>query len=365
MNLLIVLSHLRKGGVVEIVYNLCCHLLKVGNINLYILTLRKECKQTKINDFQKLGIPVRQLDLSYAACEFNSTKVGMSVQKIIKEYHIDMVHCHGYHPVLVCAKLDGVKKISTLHDRATEDFVNVFGFVVGRYMLFRYFRSLRLFDMNIAVGKNVAEIYQRYIPHVSYVNNGIDTEKYQVATEAERISLRNKFGLPVNKKIFVSTGRIEREKRYDELTKWFLSFAKTTPAVLLVLGEGKRLNACKLLAGNAHSVMFTGKVSNVVDYLKCADYYISYSKSEGMSLAVCEGMSCGLFPILSDIPSHRDIAEYVGGLFFNKIDDIRADEILEKTVDRGSLHQYIIENFSNSTMGQGYLEHYKRICPHS
>ena len=48
------------------------------------------------------------------------------------------------------------------------------------------------------------------------------------------------------------------------------------------------------------NIHFRDQLSNMRDYLQASDFYISYSKSEGMSLAVCEGVACGLTPVLSD-----------------------------------------------------------------
>lgn len=360
MNLLFVLSHLRKGGLVEIVYNLCRQLLKEREITLYILTLRKESEQTKIDAFRKLGILVEQLNLSYGECEILTKIIRKKVQQIVESHHIDIVHCHGYHSVLVGSRLKGVWKLSTLHDRANEDFLNVFGPFIGNYMLRRYLHSLQLFDRNIAVGKSAAEMYQKYMTNVVYVNNGIDISKYSIAKETERISLRKRLGLPLDAKIFISTGRIEREKRYEELTAWFLSVAGKFPAILLVLGDGSRLKACRQKADNSFQIIFTGNVSNVADYLKCSDYYISNSKSEGMSLAVCEGICCGLFPVLSDIPAHRDVAEDIDGIFFVHPSEINIEALLEKTTNKEKLHQYIVDRFSNATMVASYLEYYNK-----
>ena len=210
-------------------------------------------------------------------------------------------------------RLKGVKLVTTLHNRADEDFVNVYGKIVGGYMIRRYYRALRQFDKNIAVSESTAELYERKLSNVSYVNNGVDVDKFSVISKEAQQQLRLKCHLPTQAIILVSSGRIEREKRYEELIQWFSVFTHTNPNyILLILGDGSRLDACKAMAND--KVVFTGRVSNVVDYLQCADYYISNSQSEGMSMAVCEGMSCGLFPILSDIPAHRNVAEGVGGV---------------------------------------------------
>jgi len=46
--------------------------------------------------------------------------------------------------------------------------------------------------------------------------------------------------------------------------------------------------------------------SEMLDNLKGADIYVSLSRSDGTSISLLEALSCGLFPILSDIPQNRE-----------------------------------------------------------
>lgn len=58
------------------------------------------------------------------------------------------------------------------------------------------------------------------------------------------------------------------------------------------------------VAGAVHLV---GKIPHpgLQSWCSAADYIISSSHHEGSGIAVCEGMSCGCIPVLSDIPSFR------------------------------------------------------------
>jgi len=53
---------------------------------------------------------------------------------------------------------------------------------------------------------------------------------------------------------------------------------------------------------------FWGGVSNdqMTDLLHRSRYFVSMSRSDGTATSLLEAMSCGLFPILSDIPQNRD-----------------------------------------------------------
>jgi glycosyltransferase involved in cell wall biosynthesis len=74
---------------------------------------------------------------------------------------------------------------------------------------------------------------------------------------------------------------------------------------------------CKKIAQNAN-IVFLGKKTNIVEYLKVADYFISASSSEGLPNSVLEAYMTGLPCILSDIPQHREIFQQNGQAVFFK-----------------------------------------------
>lgn len=361
MKILIITSHLRRGGPTDVIYNICSELVEENGIDLFLLSLRKEPVDNRTVMFKNLGVKVLELNRDYLQCELLTHRVTQAIQRIVDDLHIDIVHSNVYHPALACKGLLNVKKISTLHNRAAEDFINVFGNIIGKYMLKRYFNSLRTFDCNVAVSKSTADVYAGVLPHVTFVNNGIDVTRFSLLDEAKKQYWKKRLKLPSNRLLIISTGRIEREKGYEEMVSWFNHVGAETPFTLIIVGDGSRLRVCKELAKKNSQIIFTGKIGNVQDYLKCADFYISNSQSEGMSMAVCEGISCGLFPILSDIPSHHDVGDDIGALFFKDLNDINLNLLRQLSINRLHLHDYIRNHFSVQTMSEGYLHLYHQL----
>lgn len=361
MNVLMLFAHLRKGGPVDVAYNLCYQLANKGGIGLYVLSLRKEPVNSRSGDFRKICTNVWNMDFSYLQCECDSKRIVKRIQSVVNKYDIDIVHCHGYHPVIIGKGLKNAKLVSTLHNRANEDFINVFGQFVGKYMLNRYLKSLCNFNMNIAVSNSVAKVYREKIPNVCIVNNGINTDLYNFIGDEEKKILRKRLGLPTDSILFVSTGRVEKEKGYENLIRWFIKATHNINVGLLIVGDGSQYDRCRNAASNSKNVIFAGRVDNVSDYLKCCDYYISNSVSEGMSLAVCEGISCGLYPVLSDIPSHRDVAECINGFFFSNLNDISISKLLKIQFNPAFLHKHISDFFSIHSMITGYEEKYSQL----
>lgn len=55
-------------------------------------------------------------------------------------------------------------------------------------------------------------------------------------------------------------------------------------------------------------VVFCGGVtdSEMLSHLRESDVYVSLSRSDGTSISTLEALSCGLFPVVSDIPQNRE-----------------------------------------------------------
>ena len=79
-----------------------------------------------------------------------------------------------------------------------------------------------------------------------------------------------------------------------------------------------------------------------------ADYIISSSHYEGSGTAICEAMSCGCIPILSDIPSFRMMtANGSCGFLFPPGNNNALAEVLQKSliIDRGAARTRVLEQF--------------------
>lgn len=355
MKILYIVSHLRKGGPTDVLYNICSDIIK--KVSITIVCLRKETPNSDAHRFKELGATIISLKKSYLKCEFCYQNISKAAQQIVEQEHIDLVHCHGYHPVLVGSKLKNVRVISTLHNRASEDFINVFGNIAGRYMLKKYYKALNKFSLNIAVSKSAEELYKQNLKNVTYINNGINTNIYQPVKAEKVTELREEYNIPQDATVLISTGRIEPEKRVESLIQWFNNISCNNKHLfLIVVGDGSKLPTCKELAKNASNILFTGRISNVVDYLQLSNFYISNSKSEGMSMAVCEGIACGLIPILSSIPSHHDVGDDINALFFEDIATVKLPSSIE--INKEELHNYILKNFSCMSMCSAYKKEY-------
>ena len=127
--------------------------------------------------------------------------------------------------------------------------------------------------------------------------------------EAERLAVREELGIAQDDVVGIWVGSLDERK--DPLTA--VRTANSAGVTLLLVGDGPLRNEVEREAG-AH-VRVLGHQSDVPRLLGAADFYLSTSSREGLSLSLLEAMTEGLVPVVADIPEN---GEAVGtqGVFF-------------------------------------------------
>lgn len=165
----------------------------------------------------------------------------------------------------------------------------------------------------------------------SLIENGVNIEKYVDAGAKKPV------------KSIITLGRFSANKRLDRMIAFVAALRRRDPAWrLIIAGRPADLTAADLReiaakAGVADAVeILTSPFDDAVRHLmgKCS-VIASASDYEGFGLTAVEGMSAGLFPLLSDIPPFRHLFDRHGiGLladFSNA--DASAEQFLSKWQD--------------------------------
>lgn len=108
--------------------------------------------------------------------------------------------------------------------------------------------------------------------------------------------------------IYLWVGRLDENKDPIVLLKAFENFASKNPFVRLyvVFQSDELIDDVKALAvriGNQIELVGRVEHDDLLDWYNAADFIISTSHYEGSGVAVCEAMSCGCIPLLTNIPS--------------------------------------------------------------
>ncbi len=113
-------------------------------------------------------------------------------------------------------------------------------------------------------------------------------------------------------RVFLWVGRLNANKDPVNVIKAFLKFSQAYPYVRLymIYHTDELLNYIKKLLNTPDCpVKLIGQVphSDLLYWFNSADYFLSGSHYEGSGTAVCEAMSCGCVPVVTDILSFRMI----------------------------------------------------------
>jgi glycosyltransferase involved in cell wall biosynthesis len=216
--------------------------------------------------------------------------------------HVDVVHAHQLlspaTAALLASPLLGRPVILNPHACGGIGDVGVLSSsALGRL---RLRAALERADALVAVSAAIRdELLEAGAPpqRIWSIANGVDTDRFAPAEEAEREALRAVLPMPPGP-LVVYTGRLSPEKGVDVLlAAWPHLRRQVADARLWILGEGPEGVA---LRAQAHalrieeSVTFGGAVLDVAPYLRAATAAVLPSRTEGMPVALLEAMSCGL-----------------------------------------------------------------------
>lgn len=204
---------------------------------------------------------------------------------------------------------------------------------------------------------------------ICVVPNGVSLDRIDhVISEYPKVASEKLFTV-------VSVGRLIELKRPMTLLKAFQQAANGNTN-LVFIGDGylrARLISDSKALGLTKHVDFTGLIPREEVYARLgqADVSISTSRIEGLPIAVLEAMACRCPVILSDIPSHREIAGTADFIPLVQVDDIDgfAQEIRrfqsmsasERWGVGARCRELVKERFSLSSTHSGYEKVYNEL----
>ncbi len=198
------------------------------------------------------------------------------------------------------------------------------------------FIGLKRYIQRLASRKVDAFLFTSYETGADWVRKkNLDTDKkiyellevssvFHPVDKKTAIEKTNVSGSPV----FLWVGRLNKNKDPLTAVKAFLKFTALQPAAkLFMIYHTAELasDIKKLLLPNTGTspVVLVGKIQHneLLYWFNSADYFLSASHYEGSGTALCEAMSCGCIPILTNIPSFRMISGNCGLLYEPGNDD--------------------------------------------
>lgn len=204
-----VVPSLMMAGPENVLYDIISNLDR-EIYDVIIVTLKTPSeKRSRIKDFRNLGVSIIPLLFSNYQLELLTPFVAYKVREVLPAPQECVLHVHCYHPTLICSYLTEYRKIVTIHNISIEDFTLLVGNVLGKYMSYRFNKSLKKYDKCVAISDYMCNYYQPYCyDKLLKINNGVIT-KHFVSKECAKIANEK---ILLHKKYIVVVGRLSQRK---------------------------------------------------------------------------------------------------------------------------------------------------------
>lgn len=283
-----------------------------------------------------------------------------SLRSLLQRERVDIVHTHNTYAHFygtMAASWAGVRSIiNSQHGRGC-------GPRIKDKLLFRL-ANLKTSRV-VGVSEDAAALCRGEDPWAAsktkVIWNGIDTSRFV-------------FRGPAKAPVAISVARLSPEKDFPTLLQATALVVRQVPDFqLMMIGNGaerSRLEALTKSLGIEPNVQFLGERSDVPELLAQAGFFVSSSKSEGISLTILEAMAVGLPVVTTRVGGNPEIIleGQTGYLVPDQNPDALAAAMLQMLAQRdqwpamGELgRQRVEQQFEIRTMIRQYEELYTEV----
>lgn len=301
-------------------------------------------------------------------------RVVATLSKVLKELAIDIIHAQLTESTLigilaarqtktvrVCASIQNVALSSQRGVLSPREWLM-------RLAINQVFSKV---DRIIAVSEEVARVVrtQTRIPpeRIVTIPNWIDPDRFRI--QEDKILLRRQLGLPEDKQIVITVGRLTRQKGHPYLLAALASIPANERPVTIFAGDGSDLNELEAKAATfdlTDQVRFLGNRYDIPALLAAADLFVLPSLWEGLPLALLEAMASGLASVVTDVGGNSEVLENgKSGVIVPAADERALAEaminLLKDPMQREQMGQVAREQFEQRFSIRGFTEAHERV----
>lgn len=234
-----------------------------------------------------------------------------TVKKYVKELNPDIIHIQNHFMIgkmlLSEAKEWGIPIMGTNHFMPDNlvDYLYLPKFLEERAKRFGWRQFDRVYnqlEIVTAPTETAAKLTQENAlkKKVISISNGIDLERFNPKNDGRY--LLGKYKIP-KKPIILYVGRLDAEKKIDDVLRAMTTIRKKIDAHLVLVGPGQRADRFKKLAqelGIKRHVTFTGflKERDLPNIYRIADVFVLAGVAELQGIVTMEAMASGL-PVIA------------------------------------------------------------------
>lgn len=329
MKIVFMITSLQYGGAEKVVIDLIDR-FRGQSIECWLIALygtRDAEKRNRLaGKLSRQGVKLVELNKRPGQGTFRSM---LRFKRLIDEIAPDVVNAHGPVPNMYAGIRNlwarKIPTITTVHN-GTDDWPDRKSRLLER-------TSLLGVDKVVCVAPHVAELYRAKYPQaadkLAIIENGIDLQRFNPLTPAERAREREKLGCTAGVPVLIHVGRMVPLKNQLFLVEVAARLKRRQRDFrLLLVGnfeDGRYADEVRRRAeayGLTGQVKLLGSRENVRALLGASDIFLFPSEVEAFGLALLEAMSCGLPALCSDIPSNRKLSAIDGR---NRVLDLDVD----------------------------------------
>jgi glycosyltransferase involved in cell wall biosynthesis len=360
-----VIYDLGNGGAENLVIDICSRLPRDQFI-------------TSICVFEAGGVREARLDrerveLVHVRRHFgNDPTVPVRLAWQLRKRKVDVIHTHLWCTLIegiLAAKLAGVSAtVHTEHGNVPNRRRQVLGQRWG------WGRVGQVVAVSPALADRMTDIVGFRRDRIRVISNGVDTERFR-PLDVPRQTLRREFGLPEGAFVVAMVARFEGFKDHAGVLRALSLLGHANEVYLALAGDGPLREEIGQLATQlnvADRVIFLGEIPAVERLLNAVDVLVSNSShNEGMSLAILEGMGCGVPVVATRVTSAPELLdEGTAGILIPPRDPgalaeairrLMGDPDVRATLGRAG-RERVLERYSMDFMVESYRQLYLRLA---
>lgn len=358
-------AHEDPNGVNSYTYNLALELNKRG-LQSSVMSFGSS---NKVSSYK--GVVIKQYKTTGGTMTSIPILYLKSLPYLIKHRkEIDMVMYQtvtfSVIPSLI-VRMFGMKSTSIIHSLAEDSPKH--GTIMKKILMISMKLALSFTKNVLTVSHTKAqEVYNRYHKKCNVLPCGV----YMPEKKILKSDVLEKNGIKTNK-FFLTIGRIDPIKNYEILIEAFKKH-NHGEYQLVICGDTNNVYGEMILklAKGCPNIIFPGIVYGDAKalLLKSCMAYCLVSSSEGLPIALLEGMSYGKIPIVTRIPSIQEVLEKYKIGFWSDVKDINEvatnmaviEKNYESLKDQGETAREIVEkNYTWPQICDKYLELVKKF----
>ena len=241
--------------------------------------------------------------------------------------------------------------------------------------LFKYAVLGRRVERILCVSTDLVDVVtKRGAPpgRVDHLPNGVEADRFPLASQAERERARRELGLPPGTSVLVHFGWDWERKGGDVFCEAVARLRGSGREVVgLTVGSPDRAAETARRLGLAADVLRVPEARDDVRGFYCAaDVFVASSRAEGTPYSVLEAVSCGAAIVASEIPGHVEIGREVPGCRMIPLDDAAAAAdaaaaLLDRTAEQAggdarAGHEWVRRNRDLAAWTEALMRRYER-----